>query len=1181
MRLRTQPIIEECGEEENWTRITFKPDLAKFNMIELESDMIALMKKRIFDLAACLGGNVEVKFNRQSLENSFIKYVDYYLKAVSKTEAEPLLSLHEKVDNGRWEVCVSFSEGQFQQISFVNGISTTKGGTHVDHVTDLISKYVMESINKKKRKKKNHVKVADVKNNMWVFVNALIDNPTFDSQTKETLTLDQSKFGSICELSEDFLEKVYVEIDELVRFGKDIKQLGRSSRILNIPKLSDAAEAGGVNSELCTLILTEGDSAKSLVEVGLNVVEKKYYGVYPLRGKIRNASTTTIDELMKNTELKNIKRILGLELGKEYENVDTLRYGHVMIMTDQDLNGSHIKGLLINFFHSCWPSLLKIESFLQCFITPIIKVTNNEENRVEYFDSLHEYEEWRKSMGLKVKEWSINYIKGLGSSTKEEGEKILWRNRKSFESVYMGRCRRPEGIGAGIYYQLDLSVKKISYARFIKEEFVHFSMLDNKRSIASVFDGFKTTQRKIIFCSFKKNLTEAIKVSEFSGYVSEHSRYRHGVQSIHGTIISMAKDFVGSNNINLLMPSGIFGTHDEGGKDAAKPRYLSVQLAPITRYLFPEVDDSLLDYLEVDDRLVEPRWYVPILPLVLVNGSEGIGTGWSSFVPKYDPREIVTNLKLLLDNKVTFESMVPMKPWYKGFGGEIDEVPTSNSSYIISGVIETEETTVRITELPVGLSADMYKKTLDSILSKEDSFEKYECKQCNGKIIFEVIMKEKMADDVLLEKLKLTTKVNTSNMHLFDGEGNIKKYNSIEEILAGFYRTRLDLYVKRKKAMEDALEQQISEKEIKLKFIRHIAERKIDVHRKKPHVLADLRKAFPEATERDYDFLLSVTITDQLLEKFNELYVFWFKFSVPLKIDNDFHSVQLEKAPPDGCGGRDTTAAEDTLINQDSEGVELPPANRRSTQELNTGSYCISIRCSETKSARVLEINMVTFPNVADAILANGMFSHYDCKLVCMYEKTMEDALEQQISEKEIKLKFIRHIAERKIDVHRKKPHVLADLRKAFPEATERDYDFLLSVTITDQLLEKFNELCSEKDKLEKQLIELKGSTARSLWRKELDEFLTELAKQYKAYQEAQVRGKLEKAPPHGCGGRNTRAAEETLINQDSEGVELPPANRRPTRTRKPVIYKDHMIFMVIVVDNTSGKKALRQRREL
>ncbi|KAE8675455.1 DNA topoisomerase 2 isoform 4 [Hibiscus syriacus] len=995
MRLRTQPIIEECGEEENWTRITFKPDLAKFNMIELESDMIALMKKRVFDLAACLGSNVEVKFNGQSLENSFIKYVDYYLKVVSKTEAEPLLSLHEKVDNGRWEVCVSFSEGQFQQISFVNGISTIKGGTHVDHVTDLISKYVMESINKKKRKKKNHVKVADVKNNMWVFVNALIDNPTLDSQTKETLTLDQSKFGSICELSEDFLEKVYVEIDELVRFGKDIKQLGRSSRILNIPKLSDAAEAGGVNSELCTLILTEGDSAKPLVEVGLNVVEKKYYGVYPLRGKIRNVSTTTIDELMKNTELKNIKRILGLELGKEYENVDTLRYGHVMIMTDQDLDGSHIKGLLINFFHSCWPSLLKIESFLQCFITPIIKVTNNEENRVEYFDSLHEYEEWRKSMRLKVKEWSINYLKGLGSSTKEEGEKyfgeienrlkvFIWEgveDQKALELAFSKKMENKRKEWLRDYepsYHLDLSVKQISYARFIKEEFVHFSMLDNKRSIASVFDGIKTTQRKIIFCSFQKNLTEAIKVSEFSGNVSEHSRYRHGVQSIHGTIISMAKDFVGSNNINLLMPSGIFGTHDEGGKDAAKPRYLSVQLAPITRYLFPEVDDSLLDYLEVDDRLVEPRWYVPILPLVLVNGSEGIGTGWSSFVPKYDPREIVTNLKLLLDNKVTFGSMVPMKPWYKGFGGEIDEVPTSNTSYIISGVIETEETTVRITELPVGLSADMYKKTLDSILSKDDSFEKYECKQCNGKIIFEVIMKEKMADDVLLEKLKLTTKVNTSNMHLFDGEGNIKKYNSIEEILAGFYRTRLDLYVKRKKAMEDALE--------------------------------------------------------------------------------------------------------------------------------------------------------------------------------------------QQISEKEIKLKFIRHIAERKIDVHRKKPHVLADLRKAFPEATERDYDFLLSVTITDQLLEKFNEICSEKDKLEKQLIELKGSTARSLWRKELDEFLTELAKQDKAYQEAQGRGK-EKAPPDGCGGRNTTAAEDTLINQDSEGVELPPANRRSTRSRKPVIYKDHMMSIAFTID--------------
>ncbi|KAG7532728.1 Ribosomal protein S5 domain 2-type fold [Arabidopsis thaliana x Arabidopsis arenosa] len=199
-------FITKCNKGENWTKVTFKPDLKKFNMTELENDVVALMSKRVFDIAGCLGQTVKVDLNGKQVPiKSFSDYVDLYLSAASKSRTEPLPRMNEKV-NDRWEVCVSLSDGQFQQVSFVNSIATIKGGTHVDYVTSQVTEYIVGIVNK--MKKYPNVKTHNVKNHLWVFVNALIDNPAFDSQTKETLTLPERSFGSKCQLSENILQKV-------------------------------------------------------------------------------------------------------------------------------------------------------------------------------------------------------------------------------------------------------------------------------------------------------------------------------------------------------------------------------------------------------------------------------------------------------------------------------------------------------------------------------------------------------------------------------------------------------------------------------------------------------------------------------------------------------------------------------------------------------------------------------------------------------------------------------------------------------------------------------------------------------------------------------------------------------------------------------------------------------------
>lgn len=186
-------------------------------------------------------------------------------------------------------------------------------------------------------------------------------------------------------------------------------------------------------------------------------------------------------------------------------------------------------------------------------------------------------------------------------------------------------------------------------------------------------------QRKVLYACFKRNLKQELKVAQLAGYVSEQTAYHHGEQSLHSTIINMAQNFVGSNNVPLLVPSGQFGTRYEmkdnrkltqrlqGGKDAASARYLFTKLSPITRKLFPEVDDDLLNYLNDDGIPIQPDYFVPIIPLVLVNGCEGVGTGWSTRVPMYNPIDIIDNLIRKMSN----EPMVELMPWVNGFQGNL------------------------------------------------------------------------------------------------------------------------------------------------------------------------------------------------------------------------------------------------------------------------------------------------------------------------------------------------------------------------------------------------------------------------------------------------------------------------------------------------------------------------------
>ena len=857
----------EKYEGEDFTRITFEPDFKKFKMNELDNDIISLLKKRVYDVAGTSPSRIKVYLNDKIINiNNFNDYVDLYIKGKYFDEENKIEFPKIEVNSTeRWEVIFSMTDGTFQQVSFVNGICTSKGGTHVNYIIEQIIERIAELI----RKKAKDIKLNNnqIKQNIWIFLNCKIENPSFDSQTKETLTSKVSNFGSQCVIKEKYIKEILKSniVTNIIEYGKAKAKVKlhraltsntkKSSRLLGIEKLEDANFAGTKEFQNCTLILTEGDSAKSLAMSGIEVVGRDYYGCFPLRGKVLNVRGAKDNQIIKNEEIQNIIKILGLKMGMDYsQDLKGMRYGHLLIMTDQDYDGSHIKGLIINFIHFFWPSLIKRGDFLQEFITPIVKATKEGQKPLKFF-TMKEYTDWynnNNNSGYKIK-----YYKGLGTSTSKEAKEYFgeinklrlnfkYVNNEDDKSIELGFSKEETEARKNWLLNFDpfntylnQSLGYIRYKNFIDEELIFFSFYDNIRSIPSMMDGLKPSERKILFACFKRNLRNEIKVAQLSGYTSEVSSYHHGEVSLSQTITALGQDYVGSNNINLLLPLGQFGTRYNGIKGAASPRYIFTNLNPITRKIFMENDDNLLLYNVEEGLKIEPVWYAPIIPMVLVNGAEGIGTGWSTSVPEFNPIELAQNLI----KKINGEEMNKILPWYKGFSGKITESIDNkgNKNYTATGIIKINEETecVEITELPIHEFTRDYKSFLeknhvdnkDYVGKRDFVIEDIKEYHIDNKISFVLKLTPESfkeirynSNDDLIKIFKLSTSIPTTNMVLFDSKNKIKKYNNIEEIINEFYDVRLDFYNQRKKYLLSKLGFNLERNKNKKKFINLVLE---------------------------------------------------------------------------------------------------------------------------------------------------------------------------------------------------------------------------------------------------------------------------------------------------------------------------------------------------------------------
>ena len=480
--------------------------------------------------------------------------------------------------------------------------------------------------------------------------------------------------------------------------------------------------------------------------------------------------------------------------------------------------------------------------------------------------------------------------------------------------------------------------KKVLYSDFINKDLIHFSDYDNKRSIPCICDGLKPSLRKIIYSCFKRNLKKEIKVSQLAGYVSENSNYHHGEASLYESIIGLAQNYVGSNNIELLEPIGQFGTRLVGGQDSGAPRYIFTKLAQLTSMIFNSLDNPLLEYNNDDGDKVEPIWYIPILPLILINGTNGIGTGFSSKIPSHNPIEIIDNLINIMDDK-PFQAM---RPHFRGFLGIVDFKDVNEygiEQYQNKGIYEiVSENTVVVKELPIGVWTDNYKNYLESIIIDKNNENKkqYIVDFVNNSTVKVVnfVIKFRQEDllhfvksNELTSILKLVDSKNTnySNMHLYTSKGTIAKYDTVEEILKEFYLIRYAFYVKRKIYILKRLKRELNIYDSKIRFIKEFIEGKINIMNKEDKEVEQIlidnnypkfsteendinnEKISEQATSEmasdeigNYDYLLNMkmrTLTKNRIQELEKLYEEKLSYSKMLeaKTEKDIWKEELEE----------------------------------------------------------------------------------------------------------------------------------------------------------------------------------------------------------------------------------------------------------------------------------------------
>ncbi len=858
--------------DKSYTKITFMLNYNdfKFNPLECKDTLFKIIEARAWHAAAYTG--IKLEFNDQKIRSKSFR--DYCLMYTN----EDVFQMNMTRPDGKypWDICVGFTDGKEKNVSLINGIYIKSGGTHIKFIQKYLLGYIKPLMEKELKRNKVIFNRNVITNNLFIFMKGPVPNPEFLSQTKEALTTDINTFKNYT-VDDAALKKLWTMVKPNLIAAFIKKQIGNEKKrvvrgAINVPKYEEAENCR--NAKLCHqcgLIVAEGDSAISAVRKGLMLKKVSdefsftWFGTYSLQGVIVNglresteikACRTKKDEfaeliaqignrlpgqkVLNNERLTSLTKVLGLDYNKKYDFTQkgekefrSLRYGFIVGLTDQDLDGFNIFGLLITYFMTYWPALVK-RGFIRRIQTPIFRAyPHNKKHPVKEFYAEKDIYNWIQSIGeAKVKSSYITkYYKGLGSHSEEKREvtqmfrnintKIchyyLDKNSISRMFVYYGSETGPRknalrlevdreitpGLKIPISDHFDISVK--SY------------QIDNiNRKISSVIDGLVDCRRKIVHVTRDLNKSKEVKIPTVAGYVLSKTDYHHGDATIAASIVKMAQIHPCIRELPLLLPRGLFGDYAHGFSNSAQPRYLSLLLNKnLTDKLFRKEDDFILQYKIVEGKRYEPINYAPIIPYALAESDTIPGTGWKMQTHARNIGDLINNTRRLILGEITECENLSMS--LSRFNGRFTE--HKGKTYFVGEYsFDEDENTVNITGLPIdkysyyyieGSDADVIKKKGDG---KKDGIKHKEHVESvrtlsDDEVNIIVKLNPGAADEIMNnygnetfdafeEYFGLKCAI-THNINFIDTNGTVIEFKTYEDAFMVWYDYRKKLYAVR------------------------------------------------------------------------------------------------------------------------------------------------------------------------------------------------------------------------------------------------------------------------------------------------------------------------------------------------------------------------------------------------
>ncbi len=778
------PVIESYAApagQGSYTQITYTLDFGRFydgddtfgfmGQRSYTKEMMMAFAKHCADASAT--ANIVVTFNDKIIdcsskdgEPSIVRYARLFLPELPM-EPDSEVGTKWHLFQSRDSQCLLLdTPDQGTTISFVNSVLNEEGGVHVDSWRKTLFKPVLQalktSLHLGSGTKACNPKEKDVANHISMILFCRLEEPKYKAQTKDKVTAPRPQTDG--QGAEVLLAWASVgRLEEILKGQMNLlakKTDGSKKRIVDVNSLQDALEAGGPDSHLCTLYVTEGKSAANFAIKGVDD-DGRYTGVLPIKGKLLNVGTCSMQQYVESEEIAKLKQALGLEEGVDYETEQSrmhLRYGGIRIMTDQDWDGMHIRMLVLNFFRLKFSSLLEV-GYVSIMETPYLRVKDG--NQILAFFYEHYYDKWiqegeTEEEKARRKRCEVKVYKGLGSSGDQELKEAFkighvmvpqW-DEKAEELMAIAFDEDNEDERKEWVSSWDPVHKIGTYAsqfapdtvsHLVTNQLCEFSYVNVQRSIPSIIDGLKECQRKVIAVTM--DMTKEIKVSQFQGRVSEKMHYRYGDQALYRTIIGLGNYCVGTNNIPLVQANGQYDSR-LGSDTASAARYIWASRPAILKFLFRKEDECILEYQHEGKDQIEPKHYYPVLPLWAINGSLGIGTGYSTNIPAYNPMDVMKYIVWWLKTKtgqvtsepqglkliqkdgteqcIPFEKPPELRPWYKGYQGDIVRIGTAWHSMGRFEVLSSRKRIkdILITEIPVTQTIETYIKHLDTLKTK-------------------------------------------------------------------------------------------------------------------------------------------------------------------------------------------------------------------------------------------------------------------------------------------------------------------------------------------------------------------------------------------------------------------------------------------------------------------------------